>query len=58
MLFHLINSGNVKRELWFKINDVKVCFSPLEFAVVTGPILGLDMDVSAYVDCSRRPYLK
>lgn len=58
MLFRLINNGDAKRELWFRINDVNVRFSPLEFAMVTGPILGHDTDVLAYVDCSRRPHLK
>lgn len=52
VLFHLINRGDTKKELWFKLNSVDARFNPLEFAMVTSLTLEHDMNVSAWVDCS------
>lgn len=53
VLYHLINRGDVKKELWFRINGVDVYFNPLEFVMVIGLILGHDTNVLRYVDYFR-----
>lgn len=39
VLFHLINCGDIKKELWLRLNDIDLCFSLLEFTMVTRLIL-------------------
>lgn len=58
MLFRLIKCRDPNRELWFKLNDVDIRFSLVEFAFVIGLVFKYDTKVSNYVDCSGRPRLK
>lgn len=47
-----------ERELWFKIKDVEVFLSSVEFALTIGLVFEDNTDVSHYVDISERLRLK
>lgn len=46
------------QEIWFRLNNVEVRLSLIEFALVIGLIFKHNTEVSNYIDCAERPQLK
>lgn len=58
VLLPMINCRDLVREMWFRLNNVEIKFSYIKFAIVTDLIFEHDTEVSNYINCVKRPWLK